>query len=94
MAQSGHAELHCTCPLSGVKRTWRFALQMSAFDPKRTFSVTPSYPQSAISSGKVPRDNPELRPPPVKIDGGATRSKFRRTVMPSSQPLLRKPHHD
>ncbi|MGC1843957.1 MAG: hypothetical protein WA730_16465, partial [Pseudolabrys sp.] len=20
-AQSGHAELHCTCPLSGVKRT-------------------------------------------------------------------------
>ena len=24
------------CPLSGVKRTSRFALQMSAFDPKRT----------------------------------------------------------
>ena len=24
------------CPLSGVKRTCRFALQMSAFDPKRT----------------------------------------------------------
>ena len=28
-----------TCPLLGVKRTCRFALQMSAFDPKRTFSM-------------------------------------------------------
>ena len=28
------------CPLSGVKRTCRFALHMSAFDPKRT-SVAP-----------------------------------------------------
>ena len=36
MAQSGHAELRCTCPLLGVKRTCRFALQMSAIDPKRT----------------------------------------------------------
>jgi hypothetical protein len=36
LAQSGHAELHRTCPLSGVKRTCLFALQMSAFDPKRT----------------------------------------------------------
>src|SRR5215831_9307132 len=36
MAQSGHALVHCTCPLSGVKRTCPFALQMSAFDPKRT----------------------------------------------------------
>ena len=25
------------CPLLGVKRTCSFALQMSAFDPKRTF---------------------------------------------------------
>ena len=30
------AELHCKCPLSGAKRTCRFALHMSAFDPKRT----------------------------------------------------------
>ena len=29
--------VHRTYPLSGVKRTWRFALHMSAFDPKRTF---------------------------------------------------------
>ena len=28
--------MHCTCPLSRVKRTCRFALQMSANDPKRT----------------------------------------------------------
>ena len=38
LAQSGHTELHCTCPLSGVKRTWLFAAQMSAFDPNRTSS--------------------------------------------------------
>ena len=36
MAQSGHTALHCTCPLSGVKRTSPSALHMSAFDPKRT----------------------------------------------------------
>ena len=33
--QSGHLLLHRTCPLSGVKRTWLFAL-MSVYDPKRT----------------------------------------------------------
>jgi len=37
LAQSGHALVRCTCPLLGVKRTYRFALHMSAFDPKRTF---------------------------------------------------------
>ena len=36
LALSGHTELHRTCPLLGVKRTCRFALQMSAYDPKRT----------------------------------------------------------
>ena len=36
-AQSGHTKLHCTCPLLGVKRTCLFALQMSAYDPKRTW---------------------------------------------------------
>ena len=30
--------MHRTCPLSGVKRTCLFALQMSANDPKRTFA--------------------------------------------------------
>ena len=30
--------MHCTCPLLGVKRTSRFALQMSAYDPKRTLA--------------------------------------------------------
>ena len=41
--QSGHAELHCTCPLSAVKRTWHFAAQMSANDPKRTSQPLPCY---------------------------------------------------
>ena len=36
LALSGHSSLHRTCPLSGVKRTWLFALHMSAYDPKRT----------------------------------------------------------
>ena len=36
MAQSGHSKIIAGCPLSGVKRTCRFALHMSAFDPKRT----------------------------------------------------------
>jgi len=39
LALSGHTELHCTCPLSGAKRTWLFAPQMSAFDPKRTWTI-------------------------------------------------------
>ncbi len=38
LAQSGHPYLQRTCPLSGVKRTCRFALHMSAFDPKRTLA--------------------------------------------------------
>src|SRR5262245_8293369 len=36
LAQSGHCFLRCECPLLGVKRTWAIALQMSAYDPKRT----------------------------------------------------------
>jgi hypothetical protein len=36
LAQSRHELVHCTCPLSGVKRTWPIAVQMSAYDPKRT----------------------------------------------------------
>jgi hypothetical protein len=39
LALSGHAEHTAECPLSGVKRTWVGALQMSAFDPKRTLAV-------------------------------------------------------
>jgi hypothetical protein len=35
MAHSGHSELRSQCLLLGVKRTCLFALQMSAFDPKR-----------------------------------------------------------
>ena len=34
LAQSGHTELHCTCPLLGVKRTSHGHVPMSAFDPK------------------------------------------------------------
>ena len=33
------------CPLLDVKRTWRVALQMSAYDPKRTSSHPPPITQ-------------------------------------------------
>jgi hypothetical protein len=39
MAQSRHRLVHCTCPLSGVKRTLRIGRRMSAFDPKRTSNL-------------------------------------------------------
>src|SRR5262249_22803048 len=39
LAQSGHALVHCKCLLSRVKRTCPFALQMSAYDPKRTLRL-------------------------------------------------------
>ena len=44
LALRGHSRARDQCPLSGVKRTCLFALQMSANDPKRTFAVylTPS----------------------------------------------------
>ena len=37
-AQSGHHHRAEPCPLSGVKRTSRRIIAMSAFDPKRTFT--------------------------------------------------------
>ena len=36
LALSGHSNDTSECPLLGVKQTSRFALHMSAFDPKRT----------------------------------------------------------
>ena len=36
LALSRHSRCDHECPLSGVKRTCHFALQMSAYDPKRT----------------------------------------------------------
>ena len=36
MAQSGHSEAAAQCLLLGVKQTYLFAPQMSAYDPKRT----------------------------------------------------------
>ena len=45
---SGHTELRCTCPLSGVKRTCPFAPQMSAYDPKRTLAGLVTTPFRAL----------------------------------------------
>jgi hypothetical protein len=49
MAQSRHELVHCTRPLSGLKRTYLFALHMSAIDPKRTSAGAVQV--SAFSSG-------------------------------------------
>jgi hypothetical protein len=38
LAQSRHGLVCCKCPLWGVKRTSAGAVQMSAFDPKRTLA--------------------------------------------------------
>ena len=46
LALSGHERVHCTCPLSGAKQTFIFALQMSAYDPKRTFNPKDMKPKS------------------------------------------------
>ena len=41
LAQSGHYSSWAECPLLDPKRTSRFALRMSAFDPKRTWRRAP-----------------------------------------------------
>src|SRR6516164_10431795 len=48
LAQSGHKLVHCTCPLSGVKRTSLFAAQMSAFDQKRTLASPCDSPTNTL----------------------------------------------
>jgi hypothetical protein len=68
LALSGHWLVHCTCPLSGVKRTCLFALQMSANDPKRTSAVFSQLAALARAMG---------RPPDISLDSasqGAQRS--------------------
>jgi hypothetical protein len=54
LALSGHSFLHRGCLLSAVKRTCVGALQMSAYDPKRTSVVPltgPSHHRVASSLG-------------------------------------------
>ena len=52
LAHSGHQLVRCPCPLSGVKRTWVIAAQISAFDPKRTWRARlPLLPEGYSSYG-------------------------------------------
>src|SRR5262245_27936691 len=64
LAQTGHFCLHRTCPLSGEKRTWASALQMSAYDPKRTFRLGSTEQSDAptISSKREAFDAVASRP--------------------------------
>jgi hypothetical protein len=50
MGQSGHPELHCACPLLGVKRTSPELVAISAFDPRRTKQPKSGYlrPQRSV----------------------------------------------
>src|SRR5215467_2453460 len=60
--QSGHTLVRCKSPLSGVKRTWTVAPQMSAYDPKRALGVarnTYGIPASFLLSDVfLPADGP------------------------------------
>ena len=71
MALSGHAELHCTCPLSGVKRTCLFALHMSAFDPKRTIAFFQYAGLSRYDGWSEPRGHQMRRREFITILSGA-----------------------
>ena len=78
LAQSGHAELHCTCPLLGVKRTCPFALHMSAYDPKRTSAASDTV--CAIPTAQVRKvlgfRYCARRGPPEGTCNGASSSRF------------------
>src|SRR5262249_1179469 len=77
LAQSGHPVLRSTCPLSGVKRTWAGALQMSAFDPKRTTKF-------ALRRANMSRRYP--RKEGTAVGGGSARLiDFRHRVEPITQ---------
>ena len=59
LALSGHAELHCTCPLLGVKRTLHFALHMSACFRFLRHPIRPNAPNKLICGRKALGRNPE-----------------------------------
>ena len=56
MAQSGHTFLHRKCPLSGVKRTYLFAPQMSANDQSGHSSGDLGLPVRICQGGILNRD--------------------------------------
>src|SRR5215467_8524863 len=60
MTQSRHSIMSHLMSLSGVKRTCPFAMHMSAFDPKRTFSVMSPFSLRWVEIPKC--DNHRLRP--------------------------------
>jgi hypothetical protein len=77
LAQSGHPCLHRTRPLLGVKRTYRFALQMSANDPKRTSTDVTRNPfqyagLSRYDACPERRGGPMRRRDFIKLIGSAT----------------------
>src|SRR4029450_7241460 len=55
LAHSRHGLLHCTCPLSGAKRTWPIAVHMSGFDPKQTSAAASNL---SIRTCKMPCPGP------------------------------------
>src|SRR5262245_35983909 len=56
LAQSGHALVHCTCPLLGVKRTFRSSARYAAcfvFASERARAFFPSLAAAAMLSKKI-----------------------------------------
>jgi hypothetical protein len=73
LAHSKHELLRRTCPLSGVMRTSEFALQMSAYDPNRTWLVQCKMSRLTHLRHHAPRP----KAPPVRFITGRERSPTR-----------------
>src|SRR5215475_13148627 len=89
LALSGHELVHCACPLSGVKHTRRFALHMSAFDPKRTSKLTRDRSRIRDGSarscralcGRVQQRSPRNRPRPKVERWSSSTAGLERTTI-------------
>src|SRR5262245_15859213 len=84
LAQSGHDVLHCICPLSGVKRTCRFALLRFVFDPKRHFVTVWTF-ASERTVIEAPDDVAPSHTAALRQDHG-------QTLPPPQSPPDRPPH--
>src|SRR5262249_62174410 len=79
LAQSGHRLLHCTCPLSGVKRTWRVQCEMSAYDAVDGASSAASKCYRLVSSKRKQASARQMRPIDGTARGSTGAADFRTT---------------
>ena len=63
--------MRCKCPLSGVKRTCRVALHMSAYDPKRTSVILTEPRLNRYDTGSLPSGGAMRRREFITLFGSA-----------------------